>query len=38
MPVVTYADEYVNPDIKPPDAPDSSAVLCLTQLYDMIGL
>jgi len=38
MPVEAYANDYANPDIKPPVAPDSGAVLCLTQLHDMMGL
>jgi len=38
MPVEAYADDYANPDIKPPDTPDSGAALCLAQLHDMIGL
>jgi len=38
MPVKPYANAYVNPDIKPPDEPDSGAALCLAQLHDMIGL
>jgi len=38
MPVEAYANDYANPDIKPPDAPDSGAAMCLAQLHDMIGL
>ena len=38
MSVEAYANDYANPDIKPPDAPHSSAALRLAQLHDMIGL